>query len=277
MAWENRGNGRYYYRKVRANGRVTSEYVGAGDTAAWVAHFDQLQQESHRWETLKAHDERANERAIEQEFEQVSRAIRAVTAAVLIAGGYYRHKGQWRKTGAIMAAHLTMRLETEVSNLFEAVDKKKPTPADIRQLRKMLRERPDLWRALGDMAHNAASHLIDTLEAPESLKLSLQQGWQSLQVELGAAGATSLEQLLIQQVVIAWLRLGIVEYKYTSVTNEAITLTMGDFWERRLSAAQRRFLRACETLARIRKLNLPAIQVNIAADGGQQVNQVNLV
>jgi hypothetical protein len=39
-------------------------------------------------------------------------------------------------------------------------------------------------------------------------------------------------------------------------------------------AAQARYLRACETLARIRKLarSTPALQVNIAADGGRQVN-----
>ena len=45
---------------------------------------------------------------------------------------------------------------------------------------------------------------------------------------------------------------------------------------RRLSAAQRRFLRACESLARVRKLarTTPALQLNIAARGGQQVNVV---
>ena len=44
--------------------------------------------------------------------------------------------------------------------------------------------------------------------------------------------------------------------------------------EKRLSAAQRRFIRACETLARVRKLsrNTPALQFNIATSGGQQVN-----
>ena len=39
--------------------------------------------------------------------------------------------------------------------------------------------------------------------------------------------------------------------------------------DRKLSAAQRRYLRACETLARVRKLRLPTLQVNI---GEKQVN-----
>ncbi|HEV8136372.1 MAG TPA: hypothetical protein VGP85_16955 [Pyrinomonadaceae bacterium] len=55
---------------------------------------------------------------------------------------------------------------------------------------------------------------------------------------------------------------------------QSITLTLGMYWEKRLSAAQRRFTRACETLARVRKLsrNTPALQFNIATSGGQQVN-----
>ena len=58
------------------------------------------------------------------------------------------------------------------------------------------------------------------------------------------------------------------------VMKRSITLTLGMYWDRRLSAAQKRFTRACETLARVRKLSLntPALQFNIAANGGQQVN-----
>jgi hypothetical protein len=54
--------------------------------------------------------------------------------------------------------------------------------------------------------------------------------------------------------------------------SESIILTLGQYWEKRLSAAQRRYLRACTTLARIRKMRLPAMQVNIAAEGGWHVN-----
>jgi hypothetical protein len=52
------------------------------------------------------------------------------------------------------------------------------------------------------------------------------------------------------------------------------TVTMGIYWEKRLTAAQKQFTRACETLARVKKLsrNTPALQFNIAASGGQQVN-----
>ncbi len=45
-------------------------------------------------------------------------------------------------------------------------------------------------------------------------------------------------------------------------------------WERRLSVAQHRYLLACQTLAKIRRLGskYPNLQVNIATQNGKQVN-----
>jgi len=83
-----------------------------------------------------------------------------------------------------------------------------------------------------------------------------------------------LEQMLIEEVLLCWLRLIIWEYKLTELDIEGMTLTKAEFWDKRLSGAQRRYLRACETLARVRRLtrNNPALQVNIAAQDGKQVN-----
>ena len=64
-----------------------------------------------------------------------------------------------------------------------------------------------------------------------------------------------------------------MEQQYTGMLYESsISLEKARFWEGRLNAAQRRFLRAMETLARVRKLKLPPVQVNIAAPGSQQAN-----
>ena len=65
-----------------------------------------------------------------------------------------------------------------------------------------------------------------------------------------------------------------MELRYTSVMRQSITLMLGAYWEKRLTAAQKRFNRACESLERVRKLSahLPRVQINVAAEGGQQVN-----
>ncbi len=91
--------------------------------------------------------------------------------------------------------------------------------------------------------------------------------------DLGSASSPLLEQLLIQHVTLCWLNLNGVEFKHSNLMKESITLTVGTYWDKRLTEAQRRFTRACESLARVRRLSrrIP-IQVNIAAQGGQQIN-----
>ncbi|HET8670642.1 MAG TPA: hypothetical protein VFM05_08480 [Candidatus Saccharimonadales bacterium] len=59
-----------------------------------------------------------------------------------------------------------------------------------------------------------------------------------------------LEKLLIQQAALCWLKLNLVELSYSGTMKQSITLTLGIYWKRRLSAAQRRFTRACETTTR---------------------------
>jgi hypothetical protein len=79
---------------------------------------------------------------------------------------------------------------------------------------------------------------------------------------------------LIQHAALCWLRLSIVELRYTNVMRQSITLTLGAYWEKRLTAAQKRFNRAGESLERVRMLSarVPRVQINVAAEGGQQIN-----
>jgi hypothetical protein len=83
-----------------------------------------------------------------------------------------------------------------------------------------------------------------------------------------------LEQLLIQHAALGWLRLTLAELAYSSVMKGSIPLTLGLYMEKRLTMAQKRFTRSCETLVRVRKLsrNTPVLEFNIAAEGGQQIN-----
>jgi hypothetical protein len=120
--------------------------------------------------------------------------------------------------------------------------------------------------------------VIENARATPAMKECWKHRLQSLKRELGSEGAPLLEQLLIQQAALCWLKLNLVELSYSSTMKQSITLTLGIFWETRLSAAQKRFTRACETLTLVRKLsrNTPALQFNIASNGGRQVNVSSL-
>lgn len=159
-------------------------------------------------------------------------------------------------------------------SVIRAADLEKP-PAEARaELAALLREGPAVWRGAGDMVEQAARSLISTVGRQSyAVRQSMTAGWEQLPRDLTRPGDGELERLLVQQVVISWLYLSFIEYNYSAVlTDTAMTITRGDYWERRMGAAQRRYLRATETLARVRRLQLPAVQVvNVAA---QQVNQI---
>lgn len=97
MGWETRGNGRYYYRKVRRGGRVESEYIGGGMVAEALAELD----DEARNDSAAAR--RAWLAAVEAErhtvatLAQVDRIVSTMTAAALIAAGYHTHRRQWRR------------------------------------------------------------------------------------------------------------------------------------------------------------------------------------
>jgi len=89
--------------------------------------------------------------------------------------------------------------------------------------------------------------------------------------------ASPLAKLAIDEIALAWLRLYSVQHQHTSATHDSgsgIRPPVAEFWDRRLEYAQRRYLRAVESLARIRKLErrLPPVIFNLAE---RQMNVIN--
>jgi hypothetical protein len=160
--------------------------------------------------------------------------------------------------------------------LLDKTNKEHPNPKDVKALGDLLsgNRKLELWRDVMSAGHLAELMVIENARATAGVKECWKHRLQVLKKDLGYNDAPLLEKLLIQQAALCWLKLNLVELSYSGTMAQSITLTLGLFWEKRLSAAQRRFTRACETLTRVRKLsrNTPALQVNIATDGGQQVN-----
>jgi len=161
----------------------------------------------------------------------------------------------------------------ELGDLRAAVDKKKPDPGDVAEYGKALDAHPAVALALSDVAGWVQQGIVKALgTVPKSVEMALRQRPALMRAELGYNEATPLERLLIDHVVACWLRQQQAEMLYTEKWKGSLSTEAADFWERRLSAAQRRYLRACETLTRVRRLVRATVQINIAAEGGQQVN-----
>jgi hypothetical protein len=163
----------------------------------------------------------------------------------------------------------------EMKAILDKTNKESPRKEDVAELCRMLEAYPSLWRIGGDMARQARLQLIEAKSSTPLVEESMRYGVEAICHNLGYDNAPEIERLLIEQVALCWLRLNVLEVEYTTIRNQrTLTIDQAHFLERRLNYAQRRYMRACETLARVRKIvrRTPALQINIAAAGGQQVN-----
>lgn len=153
----------------------------------------------------------------------------------------------------------------EAMALFKRVDTKNPSATDITILRTMLQRQPQVWREAGDLLAQARKSYIALLSPSALRKETLLFTIQEMKKELSREHDTVLERLLIDQVIFCWLRLSVIEDQYSNVMRKPHSDATGKYWERRLTAAHKRHLSACESLARVRKLLRPSLRnLNIA-------------
>jgi hypothetical protein len=98
MAWESRQRGgRYYYRSKWVDGRPVKEYVGAGLSAQLSAESDRITREQREVEALREKQERERVGRSVAFLRELEEAAKILTTAHLIAAGYHKHNGEWRR------------------------------------------------------------------------------------------------------------------------------------------------------------------------------------
>jgi hypothetical protein len=120
----------------------------------------------------------------------------------------------------------------------------------------------------GDLAKQAQLTLIDKYSGQNLLvKETLARKLDLMRAELAGDKPTPLERLLADRVEACWLHLHHLEAVYAG--KGSMSLELGSYYQRSISAAQKRYLAAIKTLALVRRLAVPVLQVNIAR---KQVN-----
>jgi hypothetical protein len=162
----------------------------------------------------------------------------------------------------------------EFFELLERCYQEHPDDDELAELRAWLDKTPELWSSVFDLARSVRDNLVKNIIPHKAAHIGLYRNITKMRGDMGFKEASTLEKLLIENVINTWLRYQWAEFRYTSYVTDAHTLNQGKYWSGVLSANQRRYLRAIETLARVRKLtrNTPMLQVNIATQEGQQVN-----
>ena len=98
MAWEKRERGGlYYYRSRREGGRVVKDYVGTGEVAEIVAHAEETVRRHREREAARWRSERESMKDLIAPVAEVCEAADVLARACLVAAGFRRHKGEWRR------------------------------------------------------------------------------------------------------------------------------------------------------------------------------------
>lgn len=264
MAWQ---RGKYYVKSRRIGGRVVTEYAGAGLLGELAARRDAIERDqraAQRYEAQQRRQQVVDLATPPAELAAYAAQARQIVAEVLTALGFHRHKRQWR--------YKRMSDDAQAVARGLAIWRKaKPTKDEIAELRTLVSAHPDLVK-MGDVAALAESQFLAGYSVQPAMRVFVTARAADLRRQLGYAESSELERMLIYEVVLCWLDYNRIVAAHAQNTQEFKFRDM-EAWERILSSKQRRYLRAVEALARVRRLlRLPAMQINVALDGGQQVN-----
>ena len=99
MAWEPRSGtkARYYYRGERVGGQVRKVCYGSGRRAAMMARQDAQTQAARAKDNAAAQVAEVELEPLERLSIESDEQVELLMEALLLAGGFHQHKGQWRK------------------------------------------------------------------------------------------------------------------------------------------------------------------------------------
>jgi hypothetical protein len=123
-------------------------------------------------------------------------------------------------------------------------------------------------RGLHEVAEDA---YLDVLAGKDRLvtRHMLRQQIEALRSWLAGASPSPLERLLVDRIVLCWLDSHHADVTLAGKVGQSLPIAQVEYHGRRAERAQRRYVEAIRTLATVRRLLQPMMQVNI---GEQQVN-----
>ena len=154
----------------------------------------------------------------------------------------------------------------DFEQILKATCKANPDPKDLAALRELMKEDSLVWQIFGDLANRMESIILsDRFQSNALLFEALKMKLANMRDELGWNDSTEMEKLLIQQVCMTWLRLYLLESTHYQNTAENSPVEIGIYWDKRLAQAQKRHLKAVESLAKVRKLTYQSAKLENAA------------
>lgn len=136
--------------------------------------------------------------------------------------------------------------------LIKRTDKANPNPEDLAAMKKHL-DKNFRFIELNSISGRAFEKAIEITSTSELMREIYKRQIEEKRKSLGIETASPIEQILIDQIVLCWFRLNHLEMIHSGKLAESHSSAHGLYWDKRLSSAQRRLLKACETLAKVQK------------------------
>jgi hypothetical protein len=126
-----------------------------------------------------------------------------------------------------------------------------------------------LMAVYGDVFRHAQDAVVKPIAGKDiAMQEILRRKISAVRDELAGPNATPLERILCERVALCWFDAHEQDRLYGN-PQDGVSFKSCEYRESRRDRAHKRFLAACKTLATVRRLAVPAIQVNVAR---KQVN-----
>lgn len=122
-----------------------------------------------------------------------------------------------------------------------------------------------LWHVVGDLGHRAQEAWIEATAGSNPLtKKGLEEHLRELRDTLREAGDSPMDRILIDRLVACWLQVNYADWQHRALLKRgSYSFAEGRYDQERQDRAHRRLLQAAKTLATVRRLLVPAVQINV--------------
>jgi hypothetical protein len=237
----------YLYRSVRRGGKVTSEYRLCGPLAVAVAALEARERQAEAAARRAERAERDRLDDLERVLDRRIAGAQALARDVLERAGYHQHRrGEWRRRREGSAVAIQQRRKRTVL------------------------EAPD-GRIMDRWVDDQLLDLMAGADGEDETRETLRREIASVAAELAGPDPSPVEAILARSAALAWVFLRWQEVQYAAILpSPEASMARVEHRDRRLDRAFRRHLATLKMLAVVRRLALPALQVNLAR------NQVNV-
>ena len=208
MGWITRGKNSYYYSSYRdPNGRVRTKYVGHGTAAMMLSERVERRKEKRRDIRRRMEREQADLGALNHSISPLLDQVEQLLRARMALAGFRLYPGRrWRKCRKKMSVvGENKELET-LGDAIHAAELGDPRALNI--VRNHLNANSDLWRASGDLATQAIRQWIHkTTKGDLFSREMVIKKVASLRNDLKRDDKDTFERLILDRVVLSWLRL----------------------------------------------------------------------